>query len=75
MNEVTEHIYPTTGRHVDGYSSPVLTGCAREEVVRCPACKHPIWEDMQGEYAYCCAFRGWYACEDGFCHLAEVRDE
>lgn len=74
MNEVTEHVYPTIGRSVEGYSSPVLTGCAREEVIRCPACKSSYFEGaLVDGMAYCGTFQGRYACEKGFCHLAEVR--
>lgn len=74
MNEVTEHIFPTIGRNIEGYECPVLTGMAREEIIRCPACKHPMWEEMRGDFAYCRAFHGWYACEVGFCHLAERKE-
>ena len=79
MNETTEHIFPTIGRNVEDYECPVLTGMAREEVVRCPDCgKSRFGELEHGGRAYCDAFHGWYACGDGFCHLAErkeARDE
>lgn len=75
MNEMTEHIYPTMGRHVGGMSAPVLTGYAREEVIRCPSCKKSHFDgEMRDGMAYCGRFHGWHARDDGFCHLAERRE-
>lgn len=75
MNEETEHVYPTIGRRVEGLSAPVLTGYAREEIVRCPACKSSYFEEeLRDGMAYCGTFHGWYACENGFCHLAKRKN-
>ena len=40
MNEVTEHVFPTIGRNIEDYEYPVLTGCAREEIIRCKDCDY-----------------------------------
>ncbi|MBQ9621526.1 MAG: hypothetical protein IJR41_06280 [Atopobiaceae bacterium] len=75
MNEETEHIYPTIGRHVEGLSAPVLTGLPREEIIRCPDCKKRIEGEKRNGCEYCRAFHGWYACEGGFCHFAERKEK
>ena len=69
-NEKTEHIYPTIGRGI----AAIPTGRSREEVVRCPDCKKNIEDEPMGEFTYCAAFHGWYACEKGFCHMAERKE-
>lgn len=87
MNEATEHVFPTIGRHVEGYSAPVVAGRAREEVTRCRDCSHfasgeEFWGEVDGmpilmATADTCDFWAGTKCKvtpDGFCRWAERKE-
>ena len=78
MNEVTEHIFPTIGRNIEHYECPVLTGMAREEIIRCADCGkwgEPCDEIDGTPYGECREFsvpgRTCLTQANGFCFWAD----
>ena len=79
MNETTEHVFPTIGRNDGDRECPVLTGCAREEIIRCRDCgKWHECDEIDGiVYGLCDEFsvpgRSAATQSGGFCWWAKRR--